>query len=600
MRQYLQKFYIKCAMAMLFSVFLFVFFSKTAMAETASGTCGVNLNWSLDAGTLTISGSGDMEDFKEPEMAPWFAYRSEILRVNLPEELTSISSLAFYGCDNLTAVVIPDKVEYIGKYAFANCTDLQILELGEGVQVIDEGAFSECLNIISLRFPDSLQNIGIKAFYRCEALTMLMIPYNVQYVGTSAFAYCTNLVLAEIEASLEALPEWIFYGCSKLTTVILGEDVSDISDFAFRGCEQLYTVYYDGEAKTKQEIQEIISGDLPEFGVSGAVINGKPNGGSTSETITNNGDGTVTQQNTTVAQGINSSITTSVQSNRLEEAAFGDDHKANITVTVDGEDGWSEAQNAVQEALKDLNNQYATKVEGGIGEVDITVYVKETDIIAPEFIQTLMGRDVKLTFLTSNGSTWQLKCANMYSAQEEGKYNLIYTVTVGTEEYCKKLEVDKVFALNFANLAEINAEVLIRIPKEYALQNATLYQENGKKLEKLSTVVVDKAGYAHFYLASVSNEVQYYIALNTPAIETLGNDVIIPESLYDEYGGLVDEYGTKYVVTGRKSSWDMEIGQVTWILVGVLTATVVAVGVIMYILNKRSQILSSDQEWNRK
>ena len=44
--------------------------------DTASGTCGENLTWTLsDDGVLTISGTGDMTDYYSySEKAPWHEY----------------------------------------------------------------------------------------------------------------------------------------------------------------------------------------------------------------------------------------------------------------------------------------------------------------------------------------------------------------------------------------------------------------------------------------------------------------------------------------------------------------------------------------------
>ena len=47
----------------------------SAFADTtASGTCGYNLTWTLEDGTLTISGTGEMKDYypsNNDTTAPW-------------------------------------------------------------------------------------------------------------------------------------------------------------------------------------------------------------------------------------------------------------------------------------------------------------------------------------------------------------------------------------------------------------------------------------------------------------------------------------------------------------------------------------------------
>lgn len=53
---------------------------KTAQAaETASGTCGDHLAWTLDStGTLTISGTGDMPEYSSYSEVPWCEYREKL------------------------------------------------------------------------------------------------------------------------------------------------------------------------------------------------------------------------------------------------------------------------------------------------------------------------------------------------------------------------------------------------------------------------------------------------------------------------------------------------------------------------------------------
>lgn len=577
---------------MLLTALMFFNNGYTVKASESEGICGTNLSWKLDeAGTLTILGSGTMNDFPEQEMAPWYEYREEILRVVLPDGLTNIGNLAFYECENLTAIVIPNSVEIIGEYAFAGCKELVILQLGSSVQKIQEGAFLECLSLADVSFPDSLQMLGIKAFYRCETLTTITIPSSVTSLGTSVFSYCINLVSADIQANIEVLPEWIFYGCSKLTTIILPDNISDISDHAFRGCDQLCTVYYNGETKSKQEIEQLVSNDVPKFGDIGAVSGGKPNGAVMSGTVKEEVNGTLTQQSTQVEKGENSSVSVTIENNRPTDNSTNGDFAASIDVIVKGNDGWKEVQDTVASTLKDINDSYSSIIDGGIKDVLINVYVKDTNSINQEFIDSLVGRDVYVTIYTPNGSIWKMNGEELDSSQMSGNYNLTYKLTVGDLELCDKLGASQVFVMHFNSSAEVNAEVMIRIPERYAMQNATLFQSNGKEFDKYSTVVVDKSGYAHFYLASVSSDVEYYVALNVDILEGETEGAIVPDTLVDAYGKPIRLEPIQYEITGRKSSWGMNINQVTWILVAVMTLSITAVGVTMYILNQRKQIL---------
>jgi len=75
-----------------------------------SGTCGENLVWELDdEGTLTISGTGEMDDYgyvyddweiSDYRMVPWEYMASDIVEVVIEDGVTTIGDYAFHGCIN--------------------------------------------------------------------------------------------------------------------------------------------------------------------------------------------------------------------------------------------------------------------------------------------------------------------------------------------------------------------------------------------------------------------------------------------------------------------------------------------------------------------
>lgn len=580
MRRYTLYKYSTRLVAVLLVLMLLVGVFPAAFAAE-SGSCGSALNWSFADGTLTITGSGEMSDFPEDSMAPWYHLREEILKISLPEGLTSIGSLAFYECKNLTAVVIPNSVTRIGSYAFANCTGIQLLNLGSGVASIGEGAFSDCYKIASLTLPGSLKSIGLKAFYRCEAITTLTVPSSVTSIGVEAFGYCKALVSADVQANIDTIPEFLFYGCKNLVSVKLPDTAENISKFAFRDCDQLSTVYYDGEHKTPEEIQQIIASDVPIFEGTGNVTAGAADDIAISGNATENPDGTITQENTTVNRGDNSTVSTTVTNTHPADSLTGQ-ITTDITVTIEGEDGWQEAKDAVEDALKEVNNTVSS-TESTAKPPHVTIYVKDSNEIDQEFVDNLAGRDVTVTVITQDGSQWQFKGTELDSENESESYDLRYEVSPGSAELCEELGTGRCFVLKFLAPATINAEVMIRLDPALSLQNGTLLQRD-KKLTKIQSSVIDYEGYAHFYLASVSDEIEYYIAMNLPEAQ---QEAIIPEAVQAAYGNPEYVEPIKYEITGRTSSWGMGIGQVTWILVAVMVGSIVVVGAVIFLLNKR-------------
>lgn len=581
MRRYTLNEYLSRLMACLLVFLLVLSWAPTARAEGEGGTCGDGLAWSLSAGTLTITGSGAMTDFTEAEMAPWYPIRDEIIRLELPEGLTSIGTLAFYQCKNLTTVVLPDSVTRVGDFAFAHCTGMELLNLGSGLSHVGESAFSDCYSITSLRLPESLRSIGLKAFYRCESITAVTVPTGVTQIGVSAFGYCKDLVTADVRASVASIPELMFYGCEKLITVTITGGVGQIGDYAFRGCDTLTTVYYGDGTVSAEEIQEMINDDIPGFDASGMVTDSSGNSTVTSGSTTENEDGSFTQENVTVSQGENSSVSTR-QETEYSEDATEDSYSVTIDVTVEGEEGWEEALDAVEDALSTYNDTIA----GGTGEAetpDMNIYIADTDTIDQDFLDSLAGRDVDLTITTQDGSIWRINGTDLNAQHGSGNYNLSYTLTYGSDELCHELGTDTSYILKFNAPAEVNAEVLISLNEKLSHQNATLLQRKDSELTRVQTVVVDNQGRAHFYLASVREDTDYYIAMNLPS----QGDAIVPDELTSDYGQPMLYNPIQYEITGRTSSWGMTINQVTWIMIGGLTACVVVVGFVMYTLNKR-------------
>ena len=95
---------------------------------------------------------------------------------------------------------------------------------------------------------------------------------------------------------------------------------------------------------------------------------------------------------------------------------------------------------------------------------------------------------------------------------------------------------------------------------------------------------MDDSGYAHFLLDAVSSDVGYVIGMNLPEE---AQNARIPDELAEAYGGVKNLDTMTYEVTGRSSSWGMDLGQVMGILAVVMLVLIIVVGILMFTLNKR-------------
>ena len=574
------KRHISRLMALLMAAALIFVSVPAASAAETSGSCGADLSWSYEAGRLTITGSGDMTDFPESTMAPWYAWREEITQVILPEGLTSVGDLAFYQCDKLTWVTLPGSVTHIGDYAFADCTSLAQLVLPEGLTSIGRSAFECCGSLISLRLPSTLTTIAFQAFYRCGGLTTVSIPAGVTSLGMTAFAYCTSLVRAEINCPITEVPEWLFYGCVNLTTVVLPETVTGVESYAFKGCENLYYVEYDGSYALSEFIRGDILRDEPDAQV---IVSSTGGGQNVSNRVTEEQeDGAYTTEVTTGIQNENVTAGSVTTDTHPADGGAGET-SARVDATLDSQAGWEDVADLVQDAV----DHSSKRTEGGssASAVEVNVYLAGGVELTQDVLERFAGKNVRLNVHTQDGSAWTIDCSLLASGSVAGSIDLSYLLSVAEQSVLDELGCAAAYCLTFNADAEINAQVAVQLPVSHARQTATLYQRMGGKLELLQSVVVNDSGIASFWLAKVDADVEYFVAVNVPG-QTAEN-AIVPESLKTIYGVDIEDSYPRYTITGRTSSWNMTLGQVTWILAGVMVGAVVIVGVVMFTLNKR-------------
>lgn len=586
MRQTLTKLNTRL-MALALSAMLLFSLAPAAHAAEASGDCGDSLTWTVKDDTLTISGSGPMWDFKDGVMATWYDYREEISRVILPEGLTRVGDLAFYDCNQLRTVVIPDSVEEVGWYAFAKCHSMTMLDLSDNLKIIEEAAFRECSSLRSLRLPNGLKEMGFQAFYRCESLSSVTIPESVTKLGMTTFAYCYELIRADVKAKITALPDWTFYGCAKLTDVSLPSTLTGSNEYAFYGCESLKNIEYSGTQSNKTQIESDIARDL-EGELRDNVVSSDKNSGST-ENITAEQDGeNVKLQMDTSTQTENADINTSLTVTVPADGSEGKQSEAKVDVTIENANGWSE----IKDTLLDIVDQADT--------TQVDVYMKEDSSLSGEALTGLAGKNVTMAIHDTQGTSWQTDCSTLVPDAMADAYDFSYERLPATEKQIELLGGAMGYQLKFANKMQINAEILIKLPVEHARQHASLYQIDSGELKLLQTVVVDQSGYAHFYLASVDDETEYLIGINVP--QASKSDAIVPEALHKEYGITDTLAPVEYVITGRTSSWGIGLGQVTLRIAIVLVVCFAAVGVVMYLLNKRKlrmgYVPELDDEWD--
>ena len=207
-----------------------------------SGSCGKAVVYSISGTTLTITGVGDMEDYRSGSDVPWHDYSSQITEIVIGSGVTAIGAHAFRDLTNLTTVSMPRGIRVIGQSAFNNCTSLKSVQIPSGVQEIQDYAFYHCTELTSINISDTVTSIEIAAFKGCDSLTEITIPGSVNTMGVSAFEDCTQLSSLTFEEGVASIGTFAFANCVNLKNVVIPGSVKEVGMRAFQDCTRLTRV----------------------------------------------------------------------------------------------------------------------------------------------------------------------------------------------------------------------------------------------------------------------------------------------------------------------------------------------------------------------
>ena len=262
-----------------------------AESTPTSGLCGAGddiVFWNYDGeGTLTITGSGEMQDYKHEyfeNVAPWYSFESEITTVIVGDKITRIGEEAFgsgpywSGYNNITSVTIGPDVEKIGAYAFEG-TQIAEITLPDSLVTIGPGAF-DSTNLKEITIPSSVEQMD--NFYYCYDLEAINVErgndnyysddgvlyqklengtyalmtypadkrddsYSVingtTEIAEFAFEGSEYLRNVTVPSGVKEIPELAFYGCRNLEEVNLPQGMTSVSSIAFASCLALQEVH---------------------------------------------------------------------------------------------------------------------------------------------------------------------------------------------------------------------------------------------------------------------------------------------------------------------------------------------------------------------
>jgi|GEM_PF-1621090 len=233
----------------------------TAYSSIDGGTTG-DVSWSYNASTSTldITGSGDMADYSESSLPPWYQYKDSIVNVNVGENVTKLGEYAFYNLYRVKNIRIDsitlkdlreDTINTGANYVMYNVGTASGATLTFGPKVtyvprmfMQPASYSPPLKITKLVFEGN-SNISIGKYGLANlSVDYLYVPSNVTSVKSMAFGYSKSYIIVLPDtinninegnvvnashyleklvfgSSLMGIPEWTMANNENLTTIVI-------------------------------------------------------------------------------------------------------------------------------------------------------------------------------------------------------------------------------------------------------------------------------------------------------------------------------------------------------------------------------------------
>lgn len=150
--------------------------TEETTARTANA-CGENLTWSYSGGVLTITGTGDMDDYSAG--APWDNYAASIASIVLTGGVSKVGSEAFSGFTALKEVDFGDSLREIGENAFRGCTGLTSVSLPKSFRLFGPSCFQDCTNLTEVHCAGGMPSFRSNCLWNGSHITVFCPDDNV-------------------------------------------------------------------------------------------------------------------------------------------------------------------------------------------------------------------------------------------------------------------------------------------------------------------------------------------------------------------------------------------------------------------------------------
>jgi len=202
-----------------------------------------NISWSVENGTLTITGTGDMENYEYQSYAPWYSERYNVTNIVIGEGITSIGKFAFYNFTKVVSVTVPSTITKVSSYIFAEAHALKSVTLPDAVTSLPYAAFASCYNLesftangLTMLGDYSLSSTKLKSFRINSKLTSISNTAFFQSSIEEFIVDSDNTVYSAVDGVLykDHGKTLFLYPCNKADeSFIIPSEVTNLAESSF-------------------------------------------------------------------------------------------------------------------------------------------------------------------------------------------------------------------------------------------------------------------------------------------------------------------------------------------------------------------------------
>jgi hypothetical protein len=195
--------------------------------------------------TVTIIGSGNMQNYDLQSLQPWFSLQNILTTVIVENTVSSIVNYTFYEFTKLTSISF-NGVKTIGSKSFEGCISLPSISIPTSVTTISSNAFKGCTNLEFVDYPVSIKTDTNDIFQDCSKLTTLNIIgegelKNYENNQQPWSSIKTQITTISIGNKVTSISSYAFEGTS-ITSITLPDSIETISSNVFENCSKLQSI----------------------------------------------------------------------------------------------------------------------------------------------------------------------------------------------------------------------------------------------------------------------------------------------------------------------------------------------------------------------